>query len=175
VPKRPIQPLVNDRVRLRLLQESDLPLTLAWRNADDIRKWFFSTAIIGADQHRAWFEQYKVRDDDFVFVVEETQTLGRAVGQAALYHVDWSARRAEFGRLMIGDPEARGLGLARLALSRLLQHAHTVWSLREVYLECFADNVRAIDVYAACGFEKVSDDGTVVRMASWNPMDPARA
>jgi len=86
--KRSMPPLVNGRVRLRLLEESDLPLTLAWRNQDDTRRWFFSSASISSEQHRAWFDQYKNRDDDFVFVIEEIDTLKRAIGQVALYHVD---------------------------------------------------------------------------------------
>ena len=73
--KRPIGPLTNGRVRLRLLEESDLPLTLAWRNDEKNRRWFFSTDVIAAEAHRQWFEQYRHRDDDFVFIVEETESL----------------------------------------------------------------------------------------------------
>lgn len=98
----------HGRVRLRLLEESDLSMTLAWRNQDHVRKWFFHSDIIAADQHRRWFEQYRDRDDDFVFVIEEAETLRRAIGQASIYNIDWAARRAEFGRLLIGDPEGGG-------------------------------------------------------------------
>lgn len=166
--KRSIGPLVNGRVRLRLLEEADLPATLAWRNQDDVRHWFFSSDIITPAQHRAWFEQYRDRDDDFVFVIEETQTLNRAVGQVSLYHIDRAAGRAEFGRLMIGDEGARGLGLATLATARLVDEALTVWGLREVYLECVRDNMRAIGLYTRCGFETVGaarNDGVLMRCA----------
>ena len=129
--KRHVAPLVRGRVRLRLLEEGDLPMTLAWRNQDHIRQWFFHSDLITPEEHRRWFEQYRDRDDDFVFVIEETETLKRPVGQVALYHVDWVARRAEFGRLMIGDAEATGLGLARLATRRLVGEALGHWRLRD--------------------------------------------
>lgn len=162
--KRPIDPLMNGRVRLRLLEEADLPLTLAWRNRDENRRWFFSSALIAADQHRRWFEQYRDRDDDFVFIIEETAVLNRPVGQLSLYDIDWTSGRAEFGRLLIGDPEARGLGLAQLATSRLVDEALARWGLREIRVECLTTNTRAIAVCAACGFQSAELVGLITPM-----------
>ena len=144
--------LVNGRVRLRLLEAGDLPLTLSWRNDEDNRRWFFTTDPIPLDAHRRWFEQYRDRDDDFVFVIEETETLKRAVGQLSLYRIEWDTGRAEFGRLLMGDPEAKGLGLAQLATACLTDEALTSWGLREIRCGCRAVNTRAIAVCAACGF-----------------------
>ena len=91
---------------MRLLEERDLPLTLEWRNREENRHWFFSSDPIAPEQHRRWFDRYKEKDDDFVFVIEEMESLKRPVGQLSLYDIDWAAGRAEFGRLLIGDPEA---------------------------------------------------------------------
>jgi RimJ/RimL family protein N-acetyltransferase len=162
--KRFIEPLVDGRVRLRLLEERDLPLTLAWRNRDDIRRWFFKSDVIAPGQHRAWFDRYQQRDDDFVFIIEETETLLRPVGQIALYDVDWAGKRAEFGRLMIGDQAARRCGLARLATTVLVDDALTRWGLDEIYLQCVADNDRALAVYTACGFEETARTDSIVTM-----------
>jgi len=160
--KRSITPLVRDRVRVRLLEESDLPLTLDWRN--DNRRWFFSTDVISADQHRRWFEQYRERDDDFVFVIDEIETLNRPVGQLSLYRIEWEPGRAEFGRLLIGDAEARGLGLAQLATACLVDEALAQWGLREIRCECRTANVRAIAVCAASGFVAQPAVGDVTPM-----------
>ena len=163
--KRAIAPLVNGRIRLRLLEDADLATTLAWRNQDDVRKWFFHSDVITPEQHQAWYAQYRHRDDDFVFVIEETEALHRPVGQVSLYHIDWAAGRAEFGRLMIGDPEARGLGLAKLATDRLVGEATGAWGLGEVYLECVESNFAALAVYRACGFRATRHDGPgIVKM-----------
>lgn len=164
MPKRTITPLENGRVRLRLLEESDLPATLAWRNQDHIRKWFFHSDVITPDQHRAWWERYRHKDDDFVFVIEETESLKRSVGQVALYNIDWEIGTAEYGRLMIGDPDARGLGLARLATARLVEEALGPWQLSEVHLEVKPANEAALAVYRATGFTVVDADADVVRM-----------
>src|SRR5262245_34000210 len=68
--KRWIAPLARGRIRLRLLDERDLPMTLLWRNQDHIRRWLFDSRVISPEEHRAWFDQYRERDDDFVFVIE---------------------------------------------------------------------------------------------------------
>jgi RimJ/RimL family protein N-acetyltransferase len=162
--KRHIPPLATEGARLRLLEERDLALTRAWRNQDQIRRWFLTSDPITPQQHQEWFGRYKDRDDDFVFVIEETEVLKRPVGQVSLYHVDWLSGRAEYGRLMIGEEQARGRGLARRATTLLIDHAFGSMGLRELYLECLNDNHRALAVYADCGFEVVGQRGPVTLM-----------
>ncbi len=152
VAKRLIPPLVGERVRLRLLEETDLPRTLAWRNQDHIRRWFIHSDIITPEQHRRWFDGYRERDDDFVFLIEETRDLRKPVGQVSLYRVDWARHRAEYGRLMIGEADATGRGLAHQATDVLLRYATATLGMREIELEVFVDNVAAIRIYSACGF-----------------------
>lgn len=164
MPKRSIAALVNGRVRLRLLEEADLPMTLAWRNQDHIRRWFLTSSVIPEERHRAWWEQYRERDDDFVFVIEATEDGQRPVGQVALYAVDWAAGRAEFGRLMIGDAQTAGRGLAKLATACLVDTALGPWQLNEITLEVRCDNLRAIAIYEACGFSTVGEADGVITM-----------
>lgn len=177
MPKRPIGPLVSGRVRLRLLEEADLPMTLAWRNQDHIRKWFFHSDIITPVQHRQWWEGYTDRDDDFVFVIEETETLKTAVGQVSLYRIDWDLRSAEFGRLLIGDTRATGQGLATAASARLLAEATQRWKLERIRLEVQCGNGAAIKIYRHCGFraDASTADGvcamTLVSHPPPNPLD----
>jgi len=164
VAKRTIPPLVGDRVCLRLLEEVDLPRTLAWRNQAHIRRWFVHSDMIAPEQHRRWYDGYRERDDDFVFVIEETQTLRKPVGQVSLYRIDWARRRAEYGRLMIGEADAAGRGLAHEATDVLLRYASTAWGMREIELEVFADNAAAIAIYTACGFRERERRGALLQM-----------
>jgi RimJ/RimL family protein N-acetyltransferase len=164
VTKRAIAPVEDDRVRLRLLSAGDLPETLEWRNRDEVRRWFFSSDMITFERHADWFARYTERDDDFVFIIEDRQGGCRPVGQAALYRIDWSARRAEFGRLMIGVDEAAGKGLAFAATRLALKIAFEQFGLDEVYLDVFSHNRRAIDLYHGVGFTDVYQDRAVTRM-----------
>jgi RimJ/RimL family protein N-acetyltransferase len=164
MPKRTVPPVAGLRCKLRLITEADLPATLAWRNRHDVRRWFVFSDKLTWDQHLAWFTKYAERDDDFLFVIEETRTLQRPVGQISLYKVDWAAGSAEYGRILIGDPEAQGLGLAREATQLVLGVAFEAWGLRRVYLEVFKANERAIGVYQANGFRVVAETETMLRM-----------
>ena len=162
--KRRLAPIVNDAVTLRLLEEGDLPMTRGWRNRDDSRRWFLTSSIITPEQHAAWFAQYRDRDDDFVFVIEDTAGLMRPIGQVSIYAIDWDHKRAKFGRLLIGDPAARGKGLARKAVDALVAHAFNELGLAELRLEVLADNARAIALYQSCGFATHDVEGREIRM-----------
>lgn len=162
--KRHVPPIRNETALLRLLEEPDLELTRSWRNQEHIRRWFFHSDVVSAESHAAWFRRYVERDDDFVFIVEETSELMRPVGQVSLYSIDWERRRGEYGRLIVGDAEARGRGVARAATEALLDWALGPLGLREVYLEVYDDNAPAIAVYEGCGFEETGRDGRTVRM-----------
>jgi RimJ/RimL family protein N-acetyltransferase len=141
-----IDPLVDDDAILRMLALSDLPSTLAWRNHDESRRWFHSTDTISEDQHRAWFDRYLARDDDYVFVVD---VAGVPVAQTAVY--DIAGGSAEFGRLLV-DPNRRGRGLSHRAITLSLRAADELLGLDHLYLEVKPDNTRAIRGYRAAGF-----------------------
>jgi diamine N-acetyltransferase len=162
--KRRLSPLEAGRIRLRLLEQQDLPRTLAWRNQDHIRRWFFFSERLTAEQHAAWFARYQQRDDDFVFIIEEAAG-ERPIGQVAIYNVDWAKGTAEFGRLMIGEADAAGRGLAREAAAAAVALAFEQLGLQEIYLEVLPGNVRAIKVYEACGFEVTSRTEKALRMS----------
>lgn len=165
MPKRTVDPVEGSAVRLRLLEEADLPLTLSWRNQDNIRKWFFHSDLITPQQHKAWFDQYYSRDNDFVFIIEQlSPQRNRPVGQISLYQVDWSTRQAEFGRLMIGESDALGKGFAHEATHLIVKLAIEQFKLRKLYLEVLSNNQIALSIYTKIGFIKVSETEGVLKM-----------
>jgi len=162
--KRAMAPIVNGPVALRLLEAGDLPMTRRWRNQDEIRKWFLTSTVVTAEQHAAWFEQYRDRDDDFVFVIEDTARRRQPVGQVSIYQIDWDHRLAKFGRLMIGELAAQRRGLARAAVATLVNVTESTLGLEELRLEVLSGNHVAIAIYQQCGFGTVEQVGDEVRM-----------
>lgn len=164
--KRNIIPIEKGRIRLRPLEGSDLAMTLRWRNQDHIRRWFKNSNVITEDQHQAWFKQYQERDDDFFFIVEEIRELNftESVGQVSLYGIDWSRKSAEFGRLLIGEPDAMGKGIAKSATLLVLQFAFMTLGLEKVELEVFSNNEIPLSIYRSCGFIEVSDSNGLKKM-----------
>jgi len=163
MPKRNVPPLQTPRVSLRLLSEGDLPLTLAWRNKDRVRSCFVTSRVISEDEHRAWFASYLQRDNDFDFVILDRES-GRVVGQVAIYEIDWERRTATFGRLMIGEDDALGKGLASEATRAAIAFSLGTLAMVEVRLEVFAANHRAIALYEKCGFRVCGERDGLVRM-----------
>lgn len=156
--KRAVPPIVDGPITLRLLEPADLPLTRSWRNQDQIRKWFLDKEPISPDRHNAWFAQYRDRDDDFVFIIEEHDAVKRPIGQVSVYAIEWERGRAKFGRLMIGEAAARGRGHAKRAVGALIDHAERVFGIAELRLEVLAGNAPAIAIYEHCGFRVCQQD-----------------
>jgi len=165
VTKRELHPFESNRITLRLLERADLPLTLSWRNQDHIRNWFLNTNVILEEKHVAWFESYKELDSDFVFVILAKDLGNIPVGQISLYNIDWSAKTAEFGRLMIGAPLAQGKGYAKEATRLLLGYGFGIMGLKEIILEVKDDNETAMAVYRTSGFTETSKKNGLVVMS----------
>ncbi len=163
--KRVIEPVEKENLRLRLLREADLPMTLHWRNQDDIRCWFFYSDIISRQDHLDWFKKYLTRDDDFIFIIEEIQNGYRPIGQVSIYQVDWAAQRAEFGRLMIGESDASGKGYAFKASQMAASIAFYTMGLKEIHLEVLVDNKKAIAIYEKMGFKLLGVSGNKQSMS----------
>ena len=141
-----IHPVVKGDAILRMLTEADLSRTLDWRNHPESRRWFLSTDVITPEQHRAWFEKYLLREDDWVFIID-VATVPRA--QVSLYEIDGDS--AEFGRLLV-DPSARGQGLAHEATLMCLSAARDRLGLQRLTLQVRHDNAPALRVYERAGF-----------------------
>ena len=162
MPKRYLPPIEDEWIILRLLEKTDLPLTLFWRNQDQIRKWFINTDVITEEKHSAWFERYNVSDNDFVFVILAKELGNLPVGQISLYGIDWQGMSAEYGRLMIGYQAAQGKGYAKQATRLLVGFGFGQIGLKEIHLEVKEDNAPAIAIYHATGFtEQLRKDGLI--------------
>ena len=167
--KRPIRSTSDEKICLCLLEEEDLATTLSWRNQAEIRKWFFHSDILTYEQHLEWFRSYQGSDNDYIFIIKAHGSQNKPVGQLAIYHIDWEKRRAEFGRLMIGELSAQGKGLAYAATNLALKIAFDQLDLEEVYLEVLSDNKRALALYQKIGFKIQSCQDSIVKMNLFKP------
>ncbi len=160
--KPALHPIEFGSVRLRLLSPDDLPYTLAWRNQDDVRKWFKYNGSVTAEQHLAWFEKYRVNADDFVFMVEHRENQER-LGQVAIYDVDGVRRQAEVGRFIVA-PAAIGRGFMTQAMQALATCATQQLGLSRLFLEVFAHNLRAIRLYERVGYKQCHANDDLIVM-----------
>jgi len=161
--EKPRIQIEGDGIDLIPLREQHLPMTMAWRNADDVRIWFKNSDAISADQHLQWYAEYSRKLDDFVFVIRERASAA-LVGQIALYYVDRNRGEAEMGRLIVA-PGSEGRGLMKKACRCLINHAMTDLGLGRIYLEVLPSNERAIHLYEKLGFQIVSREKSLLLMS----------
>jgi len=153
-------PYQSEAMTLRPIGAADLPDTLAWRNRDEARVWFKSSARLTMEQHQAWFQAYLLRDDDQHFIVEAE---GRRVGQASVYRIDTEKSTAEIGRFLV-SPDHAGHGHIDRACGALIALCKERLGLSYLYLEVYEANERAMRLYAHHGFSPESTNDGLVRM-----------
>jgi diamine N-acetyltransferase len=146
----------QNTVTLRLLTHDDLAMTLAWRNRDEVRRWFKHSDVLTLAEHQAWFDAHQLGDDALMFIVQRTET-EEPVGQVSIYRIDREVGEAEVGRF-IAAPDATGKGLMRAGIQKLITFAFSELNLRRIYLEVYADNTRAIRLYESVGFSVIPAD-----------------
>jgi RimJ/RimL family protein N-acetyltransferase len=152
--------LSGDRVRLVPLGSEHTDLVVAWRNDAQNARWFLEGAQFTRDGHIAWLAKRVGSETDFNWIIEDSEG---PVGAIGLYDVDWTDRRAEIGRLVLGEPSARGKGYALEAVHLLAEAAQRA-GLTMLFLKVKSDNESAIRLYLRTGFQTVSGRDGVDRM-----------
>ena len=140
------------RLLLRQVVEKDLPLVMAWRNSDAIRKWFFNKEIISASGQNIWYQSYLQNERDIMFIMEETENLNAPVGTVALSKIDMRLKESEVGRLMVGDGRARGKGLGPEAVSACCDFGFRCLGLKKIYANVYSDNKKSLGTFGRAGF-----------------------
>ncbi len=158
--------LEGPRVRLRPLAATDGDLVVRWRSDPDVAWELFSERPPTRGEHDSWFRGLHARTDRREFVIIE-KGADRPIGTIGLSAIDEQTGEAEYG-ILIGEPTARGKGLAREASDLILRHAFDDLGLASVRLELFADNAPALRLYRALGFE-VSSVGRRIKAGTERP------
>lgn len=142
-------------IELRPLEESDIEYLRKWRNDADNTKYLRQIGFITPDQQREWYRSYLADKDELMFAIIEKSDLGRIVGSLALYH--FKEREVEFGKILVGDPEAHGKSVGFHAVQAALDIAFDDLAKQKVKLRVFRDNLPAVKIYKKAGFEVVSE------------------
>ncbi|KPK21919.1 MAG: hypothetical protein AMJ76_01440 [Dehalococcoidia bacterium SM23_28_1] len=143
--------LEGEKVRLRPMEEGDLPHFVTWFNDKEVRRWLpmSETPPPTLEAEGEWYQ--KMRDDPscVIWCIESEE--GRPIGDVGLGLIDKTHKRAELG-IFIGDKVFWRRGLGTDAIQRVLRYAFDELALRRVQLYVDEDNLRGIRCYEKCGF-----------------------
>jgi len=125
--------------RLRPLVAEDSELTLRWRLSK--RAMHLNRGSTSVEQQRAWIQGRPATELNFVIETKDKM----AVGMLSLIDIDFTHRRAEAARFLLGDEiSTRGLPVAVEAMKLLYQVAFDQLGLARVYGTVIEDNPRML-------------------------------
>ncbi len=81
------------------------------------------------------------------------EATGEVVGHAEFSRIDHKNRSASISRLLVGEPSARGKGVGKQIVSRLLDVAFGEMALHRVDLYVLELHVSALSMYKGLGFK----------------------
>lgn len=137
-------------VELTSLRPGDSPQLFAWINDRELVEFGAPFRPVSHEEHDAWFEQIREREDVRIFGIREND---RLIGSCQLHSIHPVHRSAEL-QIRIGAEDARGRGVGGEVLKQLLRYGFDELDLHRIYLQVFATNERAIRLYEGCGFRR---------------------
>lgn len=131
--------------RLRPITDSDAALVVELRSNPALNSFLHASSSRVEDQI-AWLESYYKREGDYYFVIESCSN-GFREGVIALYDIDFSARRGEWGRWILRHSSLAAVESAYL----IYRTAFELLELDMVYCRTVVDNDKVVSFHDSCG------------------------
>lgn len=136
-------------MRLRKLQEKDVPLIYEWMKDPQVNCFFrFDPGRVTPDTVRAFVVQAQDTSADMHLAC--VNDADEYLGTISLKHIDRDDGTAEYA--VAFRKSAQGSGAARFATREILRIAFEELHLEKVYLNVLTDNQHAIHFYEKVGF-----------------------
>jgi len=144
--------IVGDLCYLSPVCIEDAPRFVEWLNDLEVAaNLALAHQIISVPGERDILERIARENEVYSIVDIETD---RLIGNCGLHRVDHINRTADCG-LFIGDKDYWGRGYGTDAMKLLLDFAFNLLKLRNVKLDVYEFNTRAIRCYEKCGFKRI--------------------
>lgn len=138
---------------LRPLHEGDIEHLRRWRNDPENTRYLRAISHITTQMQQMWYDDYLQNEDEMTFGIVETETLKRLIGSLSLYQ--FRDDQAEFGKILIGDPEAHGKKAGLNATIAALKIGFEALGLKKIVLDVYEENGAAVYIYQKAGFHIV--------------------
>jgi diamine N-acetyltransferase len=148
--------LSGERAALGVLHRGLLASHTRWFNDPEVRRGLAHRGLVNVEAEERWYEEMTEagrapRPTAVAFAIHDVSD-GAPVGVCALEEIDHNFARAEFG-IFLG--ERRGMGIGSDATRLALDWAFNMLGLRNVLLETYAFNDRALRAYERAGFREI--------------------
>jgi RimJ/RimL family protein N-acetyltransferase len=142
------------QVSIRRARDSDARLIATWRNISELRRYQPLTPVPAGVLRR------RLRQEGGASLVAErghaltwiAEADGDAAGWVSLRNVDWNNKSASLGFSVA--PWAEGKGIARQAVSQVLDLAFGPGRMQRIEADCDIDNERSQRLLERLGFQR---------------------
>ena len=135
-------------IRLRQIEEEDLPQLRDWRNSDWLRPYVREYRLLNMVNQHEWFQYISTsRDVEMYGIAWEN----RLIGVCGLTNINWVNRTAEISIYVA--PDMRGQGLATQALQGLDKKGFDEFGLNRLWAEIYDFNGESVHLFERCGYE----------------------
>lgn len=143
----------GNRVALGPLRRELLPKYVRWRNDFTVQRTFGDVPRpVTTEQRARWFEEQERSSDAHWFTIYQLDPF-RPVGTTDLFSIDQRYGTAQFG-MLIGEADARGIGLGTEVVQLMLDYAFTALGLHNVMLTVSEYNIAGRRAYERAGFRE---------------------
>jgi UDP-4-amino-4,6-dideoxy-N-acetyl-beta-L-altrosamine N-acetyltransferase len=137
----------REEYALRLMEEADLAVVLGWRNQPHIREAMYTSHIISAAEHEAWWRKASSDPTKRLLVLEHDD---HPIGHVNFVQIHETNGTAYWG-FYLGESDApRGSGAVMEYLA--LEHAFKRIGLRKLLCEVFSFNDSVTRMHQKFGF-----------------------
>jgi RimJ/RimL family protein N-acetyltransferase len=140
--------LIGEKVRLRPVQESDLPKFVEWLADREVTQWLSDVEAPTLQEEQEWYDRRRADPDSVNWAIETVD--GRLLGSVELRAVP-ARRKAELG-IGIFDKTQWDLGFGTETVRLILEFGFGELELNRIELTTAEENSRAIRCYEKVGF-----------------------
>ena len=139
---------ISDEAYIRPLAVSDCEALRAWEGDEAIAASLAGPKLRKLLESEGDWDSTREFSDLFAICLKDDD---RIVGMLGFTEIDRRTGQAEFSK-MIGDPEARGKGLAGKATRTVIDYGFDVLGLNRIYLHTLDGNIKNIRLNQSLGF-----------------------
>jgi len=139
-------------VRLRAIEEADLPLFHKWINDPEVTQFLQAYLPVPLKNEQEWFDKARKDSSSVYFSVEDKKSR-KLIGICSLHKLHPANRSAEFG-IFIGDTRFWNKGYGTEAGKLCLAYGFDTLNLHRVGSSAISYNPRSIRMHEKLGFKK---------------------
>ncbi|MCR4991182.1 MAG: GNAT family N-acetyltransferase [Lachnospiraceae bacterium] len=142
----------GERVYLRSITYEDTDMIVAWRNQENVIRYFFYRGEFTKEGHLKWMKE-RVETGEVVQFIVCMKEDDRPVGCTYIRDVDRVNNKAEYG-VFLGEEDVRGHGIGKEILNLTVDYAFNVLKLHRIYARVYESNKPSLYSFLHCGFKQ---------------------